>query len=100
MHRNTARITAGGQPVSWAGRTRRRAPAGDRRRPRVACDALVRLDGTVFAVLARHAAEPLTVAPVLTGGGGLTTVDGEPAGPAITLDPFGIKIFSVTGSGP
>jgi hypothetical protein len=30
----------------------------------------------------------------------LTTLDGAAAGPAVTLDPFGIKIFSVTGAGP
>ena len=68
--------------------------------PRVACDALVHQDGTIFAALASHAAEPLTVTPVLDGGDALTTRDGSAAGPAVTLDPFGIKIFSVTGRGP
>ena len=40
--------------------------------PRVACDTLLRDDGTLFAVLASHAAEPLTVKPSLGCGGELT----------------------------
>ena len=60
----------------------------------MACDTLVRPDGTVFAVLASHAAEPLTVTPMLAEGV-LVTRPGMP----VTLDPFGIKIFPVTGSG-
>ena len=56
--------------------------------PRVACDALVREDGTIFAALASHDAGPLTVRPALD--------DTQIAG-AVTLDPFGTKIFTVTG---
>jgi len=37
--------------------------------PRGACDTLIRDDGTLFAVLASHAAEPLTVKPALGCGG-------------------------------
>jgi endo-1,4-beta-mannosidase len=64
--------------------------------PRVACDTLIRDDGTLFAVLASHAAEPLTVKPGLDGGE-LTTLEGTEAGEGVTLGPFGIKIFAVTG---
>ena len=74
--------------------------------PRVACDTLIRDDGTLFAVLASHAAEPVTVKPLLAGrelargelaGGELTTLDGTEAGEGVTLGPFGIKIFIVAG---
>ena len=64
--------------------------------PRVACDTLIRDDGTLFAVLASYAAEPLTVKPGLDGGE-LTTLEGTEAGEGVTLGPFGIKIFAVTG---
>ena len=64
--------------------------------PRVACDTLIRDDGTLFAVLASHAAEPLTVKPALDGGE-LTTLEGTGAGEGVTLGPFGIKIFRMTG---
>jgi endo-1,4-beta-mannosidase len=63
--------------------------------PRVACDTLARDDGTVFAVLASHAAEPLTVEPALEGGGALAPAGGQEAVTRITLDPFGIKVFTV-----
>jgi endo-1,4-beta-mannosidase len=45
--------------------------------PQVACDTLTRDDGALFAVLASHAAEPLTVKPVVSTGGGLITLDGK-----------------------
>ncbi|MGH3189756.1 MAG: glycoside hydrolase 5 family protein [Streptosporangiaceae bacterium] len=64
--------------------------------PRVACDTLIRDDGTLFAVLLSHADEPLTVTPVLDGGG-LVTLDGE-AGGSVTLEPFGTGVFTVTSS--
>jgi endo-1,4-beta-mannosidase len=67
--------------------------------PRVACDTLIRDDGTLFAVLASHASEPLTVKPALDGGGELTALDGSKGGPGVTLGPFGIKIMRITGSG-
>ncbi len=44
-------------------------------------------DGATFAVLASHAAEALTVTPVLAGGQSLDRV---------TLDPFGIKVLTVS----
>ncbi|MGD0603173.1 MAG: cellulase family glycosylhydrolase [Streptosporangiaceae bacterium] len=66
--------------------------------PRVACDTLVRDDGTTFAVLASHAAEPLTIKPLLADGGALTELDGDDGLKGVTLDPFGIDIFKVTGS--
>ena len=64
--------------------------------PRVACDTLIRDDGMLFAVLASHAAEPLTVKPALDGGE-LTTLEGTEAGEGVTLGSFGIKVFKVTG---
>jgi hypothetical protein len=63
--------------------------------PRVACDTLVRDDGTTFAVLASHAAEPVTVTPVLAGDAGLAAMDGEQVGGSITIDPFGITVLTV-----
>jgi endo-1,4-beta-mannosidase len=67
--------------------------------PRVACDTLIRDDGTLFAVLASHAAEPLTVKPELGCGGELATLEGQEAGEGVNLRPFGIKILTITGSG-
>lgn len=67
--------------------------------PRVACDTLVRDDGALFAVLASHAAEPLTVKPALPCGGELTSLDGkEEAAEGVELGPFGIKIMRIAGS--
>ncbi len=75
---------------------------------RVACDTLIRDDGALFAVLASHAAEALTVKPELAGGGELTAPDGphgrnsgedREGGEGVTLGPFGIKIMRITGSG-
>ena len=71
---------------------RRAVTVGD---PRVACDTLIRDDGTLFAVLASHADEPLTVKPGLASGGSLTTLDGMEMEEGVTLGPFGIKIFRV-----
>jgi len=58
--------------------------------PRIACDSLVRDDGTTFAVLASHAAEPLAVQPVLAAG---QTLD------RVTMAPFGINVLEVTAAG-
>jgi endo-1,4-beta-mannosidase len=68
--------------------------------PRIACDTLVRDDGTTFAVLASHADEPLTIKPVLSDGGALTEFDGEDLLEGVTLEPFGINVFKITGIGP
>jgi hypothetical protein len=68
--------------------------------PRVACDTLVRDDGATFAVLASHAAETLTLKPVLADDRALTTLDGDEVLEGVTLDPFGISTFKVTGSEP
>jgi hypothetical protein len=67
--------------------------------PRVASDTLVRDDGTLFAVLASHAAETLTVKPTLAAGGALTTLDGKEADEGVTLRPFGIEVMKITGCG-
>ena len=70
---------------------RRKVTVADQR---VACDTLIRDDGALFAVLASHAAEALTVTPAL-GGGELTTLDGEDAAEGVTLGPFGIKVLRI-----
>jgi endo-1,4-beta-mannosidase len=67
--------------------------------PRVACDTLVRDDGTTFAVLASHAAETLTVKPALAAGAALTPLDDEEILEGVTLDPFGINVLKITASG-
>jgi hypothetical protein len=64
--------------------------------PQVACDTLTRDDGTLFAVLASHAAEALTVKPVVSTGGGLITLDGKQVAESVTLSPFGIEVFELT----
>jgi hypothetical protein len=67
--------------------------------PRVACDMLICDDGALFAVLASHAAEQLTVKPTLPCGGELTSLDGkEEAAEGVELGPFGITVLTVTGS--
>jgi hypothetical protein len=63
--------------------------------PRVACDVLVREDGTRFAFLVSHAAEELTVKPLLPGGERLTTLDGEDVTSEISIRAFGVKVFNL-----
>jgi endo-1,4-beta-mannosidase len=67
--------------------------------PRVACDTLVRDDGTVFAVLASHGAEPITVKPVLAADSVLSALDDDQVIEGVTLSPFGINVLRITGSG-
>jgi hypothetical protein len=67
--------------------------------PRVACDTLVRDDGTAFAVLASHGAEPITVKPVLGADSGLAALDDDEVLEGVTLPPFGINVLRITGSG-
>jgi endo-1,4-beta-mannosidase len=64
---------------------------------RVACDTLIRDDGALFAVLASHAADALTVTPALAGDGELMDLDGSKTAEGVTLDPFGIKVLRITG---
>jgi endo-1,4-beta-mannosidase len=64
--------------------------------PRVACDMLVRDDGTRFAVLASHAAEPLDLKLALHEPGSLTTLSGLDAGSTVTVEPFGVAVLAVT----
>jgi hypothetical protein len=70
--------------------------------PGVACDVLEHRDGTRFAVLASHAAEELTVKPVLGGAAdhkppvGLTPLGGTEVADRVTLPPFGVKVFKIT----
>ena len=51
-------------------------------------------------MLASHAAETLTLKPVLADDRALTTLDGDEVLEGVTLDPFGIGMFKVTGSEP
>jgi hypothetical protein len=57
--------------------------------PRVACGCLVRDDGARFGVLASHAAESLTVQPVMAPG---------PALDRVTMAPFGINVLEMTAA--
>ena len=72
--------------------------------PSVACDVLVRRDGTRFAVIASHAAEEVTVKPVLGCAAdrepprGLTPLGGTEIADRVTLPPFGVKVFKITES--
>jgi endo-1,4-beta-mannosidase len=65
--------------------------------PRVACDVLVRDDGTRFAILVSHADEQLKVKPVLATSDGLATLDGSDVIDTVTMGPFGINVFLITG---
>ena len=70
--------------------------------PEVACDVLVRRDGTRFAVISSHANEALTVKPTLSAAGepqppvGLTALDDSEILDRITLNPFEIKVLKIT----
>jgi len=72
--------------------------------PGVACDVLVRRDGTRFAVIASHAADEVTVKPVLGCAAdrepprGLTPLGGTEIVDRVTLPPFGVKVFKITES--
>jgi endo-1,4-beta-mannosidase len=66
--------------------------------PRVACDTLVRDDGTRFAVLVSHAREQLTVKPALAPGDRLTMLDGRDITEGVTMDSYGIRVFRIAGS--
>jgi endo-1,4-beta-mannosidase len=69
--------------------------------PRVAADVLARSDGSQFAWLVSHAAEPVTVKPQLSAGSRLTPLDGAPRSGSITLDPFGVRVFRLeAGTAP
>jgi len=61
--------------------------------PRVAADVLVHEDGSHFAWLVSHAAEPVTIKPQVNSGTRLCELDGTPANEAITLPPFGVGVF-------
>jgi hypothetical protein len=66
--------------------------------PRVACDTLIRDDGALFAVLASHTTEQLTVKPALPCGGELTSLGGAETAEGVELGPFGITVLALTGS--
>jgi endo-1,4-beta-mannosidase len=61
--------------------------------PRVACDVLVRDDGTRFAILVSHAAEQLVVKPVLAGQ--LVSLTGEDVNGSVTLPESGVAVFEI-----
>jgi endo-1,4-beta-mannosidase len=69
--------------------------------PGVACDVLVRRDGTRFAVMASHVAEEVTAKPVLGCGAeqdaslGLTALGGTEVVDRVTLPPFCVKVFQI-----
>jgi endo-1,4-beta-mannosidase len=66
--------------------------------PRIAADVMLRSDGARFAWLVSQAAETVTAKPQLAPGLRLCTLDGSPAGSAVTLAPFGVGVFALTGS--
>ena len=68
--------------------------------PRVAADVLVRADGTRFAWLVSHAAEPVTIKPQLSSGSRLCDLDGAPASETLTLAPFGVGVFVIEPGSP
>jgi len=82
LYRAVAAHAGAGQPVS----------ADD---PRVACDCLVRDDGARFALLVSHAAEQVTVKPVLAGDAWLVSMAGEDVNGSVTLPPFGVTVFEM-----
>ena len=69
--------------------------------PEVACDVLVRHDGTRFAVITSHANEALTIKPTLCAAGepqaprGLTALDDTEILDGVTLNPFEIKVLKI-----
>jgi hypothetical protein len=68
--------------------------------PRVAADVLVHADGSQFAWLVSHAAEPVTVKPQLAGGSRLRELAGGPANGTIILPPFGVGVFRIEDAAP
>jgi hypothetical protein len=66
--------------------------------PRVACDVLEHHDGRRFAVLTSHADERLTVKPVLGAGEGLLSLDEDEPADTVTMGPFGINVFLISGT--
>jgi hypothetical protein len=57
----------------------------------VSCDTLIRDDGTLFAFLASHAAEQLTIKPALPGGGELTSLGGKETAEGVELGRSGSR---------
>lgn len=66
---------------------------------RAATDTMVRDDGARFAWLVSHADEPVTVKPAVAAGLSLTALDGSPVGAEVTMAPFGVSVFRLTGTG-
>ncbi|HSZ42029.1 MAG TPA: cellulase family glycosylhydrolase [Trebonia sp.] len=69
--------------------------------PQVTCDLLIRDDGARFAVLTSHAAEPVTVKPLIDGGdfrGTLVTLDGDEVTDGVNLGRFGIMVCEIMPS--
>ena len=92
---------SGGQPRGDQHALRRAGDPRGRGRPvtvddpRVAADVLVHSDGSQFAWLVSHAAEPVTVKPQLASGAQLCTLDGTPASATLALAPFGVRVFRI-----
>jgi len=63
--------------------------------PRVAADVLVHEDGSQFAWLVSHAAEPVTIKPQLASGSRLCALDGAPSNGSVSLAPFGVGVFCI-----
>jgi len=65
--------------------------------PRVAADVLVHEDGSQFAWLVSHAAEPVTVKPQLGSGLRLRELGGGPVNGTVTLAAVGAGVYRLGG---
>jgi hypothetical protein len=63
---------------------------------RVACDTLVRDDGTRFAVLVSYASDQVTVKPRLPAGDRLATLTGDDVTDGVTINGSGISVLTFT----
>jgi hypothetical protein len=59
---------------------------------------LVRDDGARFAVLVSHADEQLKIKPVLADGSVLAALGTGEVVDTVSMGPFGITVFSITGN--
>jgi endo-1,4-beta-mannosidase len=66
--------------------------------PQVACDTLVRDDGTRFAIMVSHAGEQLTVKPVLADGDRLVSLAGDDVNGGVTLASSGVAVLKLVSA--
>jgi hypothetical protein len=66
--------------------------------PQVACDMLVRDDGTRFVIIVSHAGEQLTVKPALADGDRLVSLAGDDVNEGVTLASSGVAVLKVVSA--